>query len=337
MKKQSRTEARAEAFKLIFQAETNNDDVEFLRKGWGAEIARLFKAYEEYGIIGVAGSAEFDKNAAWWNYKNIYGQVLHRNEGNSWLTTFSPLLTKDLTPEEFNDYYFLKEELKDIIKQRIETEGNECDLNDIDVSKITDMSDLFNNFQSFNGDISKWDVSNVTNMSQMFTGCMSFNQDISDWDVSNVTNMADMFNACMSFNQDISRWNVSKVKYMYGMFCHCERFNQDISRWDVSNVENMRSMFYNCCEFNQPLNNWDVSKIIDMNHMFYYCKKFNQPLNNWNVSNVLDMSYMFYKCEKFNQDISNWDASKLGDPWNVASTMYKFCPIEQKHKPKNTF
>lgn len=29
-KKQSRSEARAEAFKLVFQLETNNDDVEFL-------------------------------------------------------------------------------------------------------------------------------------------------------------------------------------------------------------------------------------------------------------------------------------------------------------------
>lgn len=29
-KKQSRTEARAEAFKLVFQLETNNDDIEFL-------------------------------------------------------------------------------------------------------------------------------------------------------------------------------------------------------------------------------------------------------------------------------------------------------------------
>ena len=36
-----------------------------------------------------------------------------------------------------------KNELKDIILQRIKTEGNEVDLNDIDVSKITDMSSLF--------------------------------------------------------------------------------------------------------------------------------------------------------------------------------------------------
>lgn len=35
-----------------------------------------------------------------------------------------------------------KEELQDIIKQRIKEEGNEVNLNDIDVSNITDMSYL---------------------------------------------------------------------------------------------------------------------------------------------------------------------------------------------------
>ena len=56
-----------------------------------------------------------------------------------------------------------KEELKEIIKERIENEGPNCDLNDIDVSLIEDMSYLF--FGSkFDGDISEWDVSNVTNL-----------------------------------------------------------------------------------------------------------------------------------------------------------------------------
>ena len=73
-----------------------HDDVEFLRSGWGEEIVRMFNEHEEYGIIGVAGSAEFDSNAMWWNYSKKYGQVLHRSEGKSWLTTFSPLLKKDL-------------------------------------------------------------------------------------------------------------------------------------------------------------------------------------------------------------------------------------------------
>ena len=36
-----------------------------------------------------------------------------------------------------------KDELKDIIKARIKEQGPNCDLNDIDTSLITDMSNLF--------------------------------------------------------------------------------------------------------------------------------------------------------------------------------------------------
>ena len=94
----------------------------------------------------------------------------------------------------YNYYPKTKDELKDIIDQRIESEGNECNLNDIDTSNITDMSYLFE-YSDFNGDISKWDVSNVTDMHSMFNGSV-FNQDISNWDVSNVKFMFDMFNNC---------------------------------------------------------------------------------------------------------------------------------------------
>lgn len=73
-----------------------HDDIEFLRPGWGAEVLRLFNDHKDYSIIGIAGSAQFDENGAWWNYEKKYGQVLHRNEGKSWLTAFSPLLDKDL-------------------------------------------------------------------------------------------------------------------------------------------------------------------------------------------------------------------------------------------------
>ena len=113
-----------------------------------------------------------------------------------------------------------KKELQDIILQRIKEDGSEVDLNDIDVSNITDMSDLFLR-KDFNGDISSWDVSNVKNMSEMFVNCFKFNKDISSWDVSNVTDMTSMFNSCKSFNQDISKWNVSKVKDHYFIFSNC--------------------------------------------------------------------------------------------------------------------
>ena len=56
-----------------------------------------------------------------------------------------------------------KDELKEIIKDRIYKHGYECDLNDIDTSLIEDMSWLFCESE-FNGDISKWNVNNAKDM-----------------------------------------------------------------------------------------------------------------------------------------------------------------------------
>ena len=104
-----------------------------------------------------------------------------------------------------------RDELKEIINERISKDGTSCDLNDIDTSLITDMSFLFNE-SKFIGNISNWDTSNVKDMCGMFKGS-KFDGDISKWNVSNVTNMCDMFYQSW-FNNDISNWDVSNVKYM---------------------------------------------------------------------------------------------------------------------------
>ena len=109
-----------------------------------------------------------------------------------------------------------KDELKELIRRRMNEQGPRCDLNDIDVSRITDMSHLFDD-TNFKGDISKWDVSNVKNMSNMF--------------------------AYSDFNGDISKWDVSNVQDMSAMFAN-SKFDGDISEWDVRRVANMRDIFY---------------------------------------------------------------------------------------------
>jgi len=103
----------------------------------------------------------------------------------------------------------------DIVKSEIKRLGNNADLNHIDVSKVTNMSFVFE-YSNFNGDISKWDVSKVEIMRAMFE-YSNFKGDISKWDVSKVRNMSEMFYNSQ-FNGDISKWDVSNVDNMMGMF-----------------------------------------------------------------------------------------------------------------------
>ncbi len=81
------------------------------------------------------------------------------------------------------------------------------DLNFLDVSRVTDMSGLFNGFEiSFF--ITKPDV-----QKRRFKCRCKIKLDISKWDVSNVTNMAHMFDGCENVDfGDLSGWDRSKVK-----------------------------------------------------------------------------------------------------------------------------
>ena len=94
--------------------------------------------------------------------------------------------------------------------------------------------------------IGQWDVSKVTDMDDLFAGKLSFNEPLNDWDVSNVTKMMSMFENCMSFNQPLYKWNVSEVNNMTFMFYGSSKFDQDISGWDVSKVTNNINMFIGC-------------------------------------------------------------------------------------------
>ena len=159
-----------------------------------------------------------------------------------------------------------------IIDKAIEEDGPNCDLNFIDVSKIKNMDDLFNN-SPFDGDISQWNVSKVESMERMFQDSV-FDGDISNWNVSKVKNMSCMFSGA-KFNGDISKWNVSSVTNMSFMFSGATSFNGDISNWDVSNVTDMGSMFEGDCmdennvnPFDGDLNKWNVSEDTEMGDMF---------------------------------------------------------------------
>ena len=130
-------------------------------------------------------------------------------------------INKDIKVKEYNYHPKDKYELITLLKELLEERGKDADLNDIDVSNVTNMYGLFINLNPYNIDISDWDISNVKNMGYMFDNCKNFNSDLSKWNVSNVKNMPGMFYNCKTFNSDLSEWDVSNVKDMYFMFGKC--------------------------------------------------------------------------------------------------------------------
>ena len=164
---------------------------------------------------------------------------------------------------------YTKEELLNTINYFIQRYGNNCNLNWIDVSNITDMSYLFTGMfiKDFDGDVSNWDVSNVKDMSMMFryTKFSGKNSDLSKWNVSNVTNMMAMFEGC-PFNGNLSKWDVSNVTNMAAIFCKTN-FDGNIENWNITKVENMYHIFYQSpLEENPP--KWYNTKKLQLGESF---------------------------------------------------------------------
>ena len=184
------------------------------------------------------------------------------------------------------------EELRSIISNKIKKEGPNANLNDIDVSHITDMSNLFS--PDFCGDVSEWDVSNVTNMKAMFDGCEKFNGDLSKWNVSKVEDMSLMFRFCREFEgKGLDKWNTDNLKTCFKTFNGCKKFDVNLSNWNMENATTTEEMFAWCIIYTgKGIEDWNVSKVEDAEWMFYKCKELDVNLSKWKFSNINSMVSM---------------------------------------------
>jgi len=157
------------------------------------------------------------------------------------------------------------------------------DLNVIDTSEITDMSEIFLEYKDYKIDVSNWNTSNVMTMTNMFEySKISDIIGIENWDVSNVKYMIGMFNHCINIEYlNLSLWNVKKLMFAGVMFDECKNLKSigDISDWNVKKLLNTTGMFYGCKKLTDigDLNKWDIINLDTYTRMFENSGVINRP------------------------------------------------------------
>ena len=187
------------------------------------------------------------------------------------------VLKRDLLGEvREEDKFYTWDQIRKYLISEIEKQGEHVVIQNIDVSHIEDLHDLFRDITDGvkTLDLSGWKTSGVKYMSNMFYYCKNLESlNVSGWDTSNVEDMTAMFRNCSHIRSlDLSCWDVSNVKDMSYMFFQCEGLKSlNLSGWDTSNVKDMSWMFSYCKNLKSlDLSGWDTSNAEDMGYMFKY-------------------------------------------------------------------
>lgn len=280
----------------------------------------IYAWYDENGNDDISGN-EDDNTIYWWT-----------DADRACLLDKSHYMWKDLTNAEY------------------------IDVNGIDTSKVTSMTQMFSKAGYNAGTfeivgLNTINTSNVINMQAMFgeAGCNSTTCSIGDvggWNVSKVTNMSYMFqklgqNSTVWNIGDLSNWtlnttegiNITMVSMFLSAGQNATTFDiGNIGKWDTKNVNNMGSMFW-CAGNNATtwnignLSEWNTSKVTNMQYMFANAGNHAAiwnigDLSKWNTSKVTSTRYMFvnagYNTTNWNiVGIGKWDLSSVTDMANM--------------------
>lgn len=123
--------------------------------------------------------------------------------------------------------------------------------NNVNTSKVEDMSEMFSCGLLESLDLSSFNTKNVTTMRYMFSGCRALSSvNLSSFDTSNVTDMSSMFYYCTRqlTSLDLSSFNTENVTTMSNMFNYCMVLQEIIfdDSFVTGKVMDMRYMFAEC-------------------------------------------------------------------------------------------
>lgn len=210
--------------------------------------------------------------------------------------------------ESFSEKLYSTEELKNLIGNNFNTQTSSSsykNLKNIIISSYGiyiegDCSNLFNmeNSSNIEFDLSNFNVSKITNMNNMFSENLSAEKiELDNWDTGNVVDMSYMFDDCHSIiSLNLASFNTNNVNNMSYMFCNCYALKSlDLSNFNTSNVTNMDFMFRRCSSLTTlNLSNFNTSKVTSMSYMFDGCELLKTlDISNFDFSKVTNSSNMF--------------------------------------------
>ena len=116
----------------------------------------------------------------------------------------------------------------------------ELDISNLDTSNVTRMDNLFSSVGRSNSEpihiigLEDLNVSKVESMNNLFRTVNVKELNLSKWDVSNVQSMAEMFRYSNVEFIDITNWDTSKVTSFQNMFDRCDNLREVRGVFDMS-------------------------------------------------------------------------------------------------------
>lgn len=168
-------------------------------------------------------------------------------------------------------------------------------------------------------DLNNWDVSKVTDLEDTFYKATIPNLNISNWDVSNVLNMHETFGYINTNELILNNWNTSKVTIAWNLFQYSTINKIDLSNWNLSHLKDGNNsyyayqLFYRSTVSDLILKNLDLSNCEELTGFIYECDNLKTiDLSSVNISGVKEVSKFIHNCDNLEiADIRNMDFSSV--------------------------
>ncbi|MFC6176332.1 BspA family leucine-rich repeat surface protein [Companilactobacillus huachuanensis] len=190
-------------------------------------------------------------------------------------------------------------------KNIVEIDG----LENFDTNGTTDMSRMFQNLTKLKTvDLNKLNVSHVTNISNIFLNSGLESIDISDWDVSSLKNVNNLFYDMPDLTSVKMFKDFKNISSVSGMFQKSKIKNLDVSDWDMSNIKDASMMFAESSIETLNVSGWNLENANNLVWMFAKMPKLTSiNVSNWHLPNDVSMDAMFSGDTSLKQlDLSTW-------------------------------